>query len=109
MQAQDACRIMIVETETKSVCMYDGYRNDFPKKTSCTCEQKEMKRCSQGVHAFEVGMWRLIAVGKSSCHNEVNIREGNMPRNQFNAIDVEEASKYRIALLSTMRSTVQEM
>jgi hypothetical protein len=32
-----------------------------------------------------------------------------MPRNQFNAIDVEEASKYRIALLSTMRSTVQDM
>jgi hypothetical protein len=32
-----------------------------------------------------------------------------MPRNQFNAIDVEEASKYRIALLSTMRNTARNV
>ena len=55
MRAQDACRIMIEQTEIKE-WMYDAFKNDFPKEHHVCYMCEEEINSHRDVHAFEEGM-----------------------------------------------------
>jgi hypothetical protein len=58
------------------------------------------------VYVFDVGICMLIAILGSGTMVDDGDRRNNVPRHHVNASDVEGASKYRMALLSTIRSAV---